>query len=74
MKTKRKAKVEIKKTTSGHAKGAWRYTVRGANGETLVTSEGYTTSKDAERGLADLSSALLFHIGDNLGDWIRRHT
>lgn len=74
MKTKRKAKVEIKKTTSGAQKGAWRYTIIGANGKTMAASEGYTSKSDAERGMADLSATILTFIGDNLGDWIRRHT
>jgi uncharacterized protein YegP (UPF0339 family) len=70
---KTKAKVEIKKTTSGNQKGAWRYTVKAANGETLVTSEGYTTKADAERGLLDLTTALLEHLGDRFRGWARRH-
>lgn len=36
------------------SKGEWRYRVKGANHEILVTSEGYTTEEDAHRGFAAL--------------------
>lgn len=41
------------------AGGEWRYRVVGGNGEIMVTSEGYTSSSDARRGLADLATELL---------------
>ena len=43
------------------AGGEWRYRVVGRNGEIMVTSEGYTSSSDARRGLADLATELLIH-------------
>lgn len=59
MKTKRKAKIEFRKTKAGGQKGAWRYTVKGNNGEILVTSEGYTTKQNAEKGSAALVLVIL---------------
>ena len=38
--------------------GGWRYRVKAANGEILVTSESYTRKADARRGLDDLRAAL----------------
>lgn len=59
MKTKQRAKIEFRKTKTGNQKGAWRYTVKGSNGEILVTSEGYTTKHNAERGSAALVLVIL---------------
>lgn len=50
----RKAKITFAKTKSGAQKGEWRYYVAASNGEKLVTSEGYTSKRDAKRGLATL--------------------
>lgn len=36
----------------------WRYRIKGKNGEILVTSEGYTTQRDASRGLGDLADVV----------------
>lgn len=74
MKTKRKATVEIKKTKSGKQKGAWRYSIKAANGEKLCTSEGYTSEADAERGMVALTAAVLEYLGDRFLDWAKRHT
>lgn len=38
--------------------GEWRFRVKGGNGEKVATSEGYTRSADAERGLEDLHRIL----------------
>lgn len=57
--SKPKAKILVRKTKAGGQKGAWRYTVKGANGEILVTSEGYTTKQNAERGSAALVLVIL---------------
>lgn len=45
-------------------KGEWRFRVKGKNGEPIVTSEGYTTPGDAERGLATLRRVLRDTNGD----------
>lgn len=74
MKTKPKSKIIINKTKSGGQKGPWRYSIIAANGETLVTSEGYTTKKDAERGSVHLTLSVLEITGDRFLDWARRHT
>lgn len=71
---KPKAKILVRKTKAGGQKGAWRYSVLAANGEPLVTSEGYTTKKDAERGSIDLTVAVLEFLGDRFLDWAKRHT
>lgn len=34
--------------------GEWRFHVKGANGEIVAQSEGYTTRRGCERGLAAL--------------------
>jgi hypothetical protein len=41
------------------AAGEWRFTVKGRNGEIIVTSEGYTRRRDAKRGLHTLRRRLL---------------
>lgn len=69
---KHKAKIEFKKTKAGGQKGAWRYTVKGANGEILVTSEGYTTKHDAERGSAALVLVILDYAFEKAQQAIRR--
>lgn len=71
VKIKQKAKVEFKKTSAGNQKGAWRYTVKGGNGETLATSEGYTTKQDAERGFCNLVSMVLELLPE--GRWITKY-
>jgi hypothetical protein len=38
--------------------GGHRYRIRGRNGEPMVTSEGYTTARDARRGYEDLRTLL----------------
>ena len=38
--------------------GEWRFTVKGRNGEIIVTSEGYTRARDAMRGLNTLTKIL----------------
>lgn len=58
MKTKRRAKITFAKTKSGAQKGNWRYTIKAPNGEKLVTSEGYTSKRDAGRGLDTLKELL----------------
>lgn len=40
------------------AAGEWRYRIKGANGEPMATSEGYTRKADARRGLLDLRALL----------------
>lgn len=72
MKTKHKAKIEFNKTKAGGQKGAWRYTVKGANGEILVTGEGYTTKHDAERGSAALVLVILDYAFDKAQQAVRR--
>lgn len=72
MKTKRKAKIEFNKTKAGGQKGAWRYTVKGANGEILVTGEGYTSKQDAERGSAALVLVILDYAFDKAQQAVRR--
>lgn len=39
---------------AGRSLKEWRFRVKGANGEIVVSSEGYTTKADAERGAATL--------------------
>jgi uncharacterized protein YegP (UPF0339 family) len=73
MKTKHKAKVEIKKTSSGNQKGAWRFTIKAGNGETVFTSEGYTSIADAKRGFVNHASVVLEILGDRFRDWAKRH-
>lgn len=69
---KQKAKIEIKKTKAGGQKGAWRYTVKGANGEILITSEGYTTKHDAERGSVVLAAVMLDYAFEKVRKAIER--
>lgn len=38
--------------------GEWRYRIKGANGEPLVTSEGYRDKTDAKRGFEALKRAI----------------
>lgn len=40
------------------AAGEWRFTVKGKNGEVVVTSEGYTREADAKRGVETLKRIL----------------
>lgn len=70
--TKRKAKIEFRKTKAGGQKGAWRYTVKGNNGEILATSEGYTTKQNAERGLAALTLLILDYAFEKAQQMIKR--
>lgn len=70
--TKHKAKIEFRKTKAGGQKGAWRYTVKGTNGENLVTSEGYTTKQNAERGSAALVLVILDYAFEKAQQMIRR--
>lgn len=51
--------VTFQKTKSGNQKGAWRFTIKAANGETQATSEGYTSKDNAQRGFADLVASVL---------------
>lgn len=41
--------------------GPWRFRVKGANGEVVASSEGYTTKADAERGAATLKRLMQSH-------------
>lgn len=70
--TKPKAKIEFKKTKAGGQKGAWRYAVKGANGEILVTSEGYTSKYDAARGTVALALVMLDYAFKNMVKLIKR--
>lgn len=72
MKTKHKTRIEFHKTKAGGQKGAWRYTVKGANGEILVTSEGYTTKQDAEKGSVALALVMLDYAFNKVHQAIRR--
>lgn len=38
------------------AKGEWRFRVKGANGEIVAVSEGYTRKDDAKRGYYTMRS------------------
>lgn len=58
MKPKRRPKITFKKTTAGRQKGAWRYTIKAPNGELLVTSEGHTSKRDAQRAFDTLVELL----------------
>lgn len=62
MTTKRRAKITFKKTSAGAQKGAWRYTIKAPNGELLVTSEGHTSKRDAERAFDTLVELLSAHL------------
>lgn len=70
--TKRKAKIEFKKTKAGGQKGAWRYAVKGNNGEILATSEGYTTKQNAEKGLVALALVMMDFAFAEVQNAIRR--
>lgn len=39
--------------------GEWRFRVKGANGEIVATSEGYSTKSNARRGLKTLITILI---------------
>lgn len=69
---KQKARIEFNKTKAGGQKGAWRYTVKGANGEILITSEGYTTKHDAERGSVVLAAVMLDYAFEKVRKAIER--
>lgn len=38
--------------------GEWRFRIQAANGEIVMTSEGYTRRRDARRGFGDLEQAM----------------
>lgn len=38
--------------------GGWRFHITGRNGEPMVTSESYTSRKDAARGFIDLQEVI----------------
>jgi uncharacterized protein YegP (UPF0339 family) len=42
--------------------GEFRFRVQGRNGEIVATSEGYTRSEDAERGVAALVRLVQEHV------------
>lgn len=50
--------------------GEWRFRVKGRNGEVVATSEGYTRSADAERGLNDLRR-ILDETRDQAPRWVK---
>ena len=56
---KRKPKITFTKTKAGAQKGEWRYRIFALNGEPLVTSEGYTSKYDANRGFDALREVIL---------------
>ncbi len=46
--------------------GEFRFALNGDNGENMVTSEGYKTAENAERGFHDLASNILRWLADNV--------
>lgn len=54
----RRPKITFKKTSAGRQKGAWRYSVKAGNGETLIPCEGHTSKRDAQRAFDTLVDLL----------------
>ena len=49
-------------------KGQWRWCIRAANGEIVAESEAYTTRADAQRGVADMRSAIAEALAEGPSD------